>query len=131
MRTVLDKDIDPRLFKEKLNVVKKMLLLNVDNRTLNGMRESMNNKIEDEQGLMKKEDFKNMMFTAFGKKNREKSESIYLMLYPLIKENSTENDLGDQEYVSIGKLSMFIDFFNYYPFKTSNTRHKNDTSENL
>lgn len=48
------------------------------------MRETMNNQIEDEKGLMKKEDFRNMFFTAFGNKNKEKSETIYLMLYPLI-----------------------------------------------
>lgn len=48
------------------------------------MRESMNKRIEDEKGFMKKEDFRNMFFTAFGNKNKHKTETIYLMLYPLV-----------------------------------------------
>ena len=61
------------MFDKKIEVVKKILQLNIDNRTLNGMRESMNNRIEDEHGLMKKEDFRHMFFTAFGSKNKSKT----------------------------------------------------------
>lgn len=35
VRSVLDKDSDPTLFKQKLEVVKKIMELNIDNRTLN------------------------------------------------------------------------------------------------
>lgn len=61
-------------FKKKIQVVKKMLELNVDNRTLNQMRETLNCNIEDENGLMKTSDFKKMLFTAYGQKNQEKTE---------------------------------------------------------
>ena len=36
-----------------------------------------------------------------------------------------------QEWVSIGKMSMFIDFFNYYPFMLSKIKSKNEPSENI
>jgi len=33
--------------------------------------------------------------------------------------------------MSIGKLSQFIDFFNFVPIKVADIRHKNTTSEDL
>lgn len=110
------------MYLNRVAVVKKMMELNVDHRTLNQMRETMNKQIEDEKGLMKKEDFRKMFFTAFGSKNRDKTETIYFMLLPII-ENTEDED--DEDYVCIGKLSMFIDFFNFYPLKLSTVKHKN------
>ena len=52
--------------KDKFAIVKTMILLHMDNRVLNQMRETMNNQIEDEQGLMSVEDFQKMFFTAYG-----------------------------------------------------------------
>ena len=37
----------------------------MDNRVLNNMRKSMNELIQDERGLMKIEDFRNMFFTFY------------------------------------------------------------------
>lgn len=45
------------------------------------------------------------------------------MLLPLIS--------IDIDKVSIGKLSLFIDFYNYYPVLVHKIRHKNDTSKDL
>ena len=56
-----------RAFKEKENIVSKMIELRCDNRVLNQMRETMNNKIEDENGLMSIEAFKKMFYTAHGR----------------------------------------------------------------
>ena len=57
---------DEKEFNLKVQIVKKMLQMNVDNRTLNMMRETMNNAIEDENGLMNLNEFKKMIFTAYG-----------------------------------------------------------------
>ena len=43
-----------------------MIKLRMDNRVLNNMRQTMNESIEDEKGLMNKTDFKKMFYTAFG-----------------------------------------------------------------
>ena len=45
------------------------------------------------------------------------------MLIPVIQ--------ADEVNVSIGKLSNFIDFFNYYPLMVSSIKHKNTTSDDL
>ena len=37
----------------------------------------------------------------------------------------------ERSHVSIGKLSNFIDFFNYVPFLMTDVKHKNDTSPDL
>ena len=55
----------------KLDVVKRMIKLRMDNRVLNNMRQTMNEQIEDEKGHMSKVDFKKMFYTAFGKKQEE------------------------------------------------------------
>ena len=102
----------------------------MDNRVLNNMRQTMNESIEDERGLMSKVDFKQMFFTSFGRAAEENKKVIYDMLIPIIEtdkpifsKNNSEvtSVVGDGnatggEYVSIGKLSLFIDFFNYVPF---------------
>ena len=46
-----------------------MMDLQMDNRVLNNMRQTMNEQIEDERGLMCKSDFKKMFFTIFGRNN--------------------------------------------------------------
>ena len=57
LRQILNRDLDPALYEEKLNIVKKMIELRIDNRVLNQMRQTMNESIEDERGLMSKDDF--------------------------------------------------------------------------
>lgn len=109
------------LFDSKVQVVKRMLQLNVDNRTLNMMRETMNNNIEDENGMMKTSEFKKMIFTAYGQKNIENTEEVYSMLYPIIKAEEQDGE----SYVSIPKLGLFIDFFNFYPYNIGNIKQKN------
>lgn len=96
------------------------------------MRQFMNEQIEDERGLMSRHDFKKMFFTSFGRANPDDIKTIYDMLLPIIE--SDEHDSKSQPStgdVSIGKLSTFIDFFNYYPFVFSSIYHKNDSSEDL
>lgn len=92
------------------------------------MRETMNNLIEDEKGLMKTSEFKRMIFTAYGGKNKDKTEIIYSLLQPIIDVH-VEGD--DESYVSISKLSMFIDFFNYFPFKMGSVKSKNSSSKDM
>ena len=41
------------------------------------------------------------------------------------------NSEEESTYVSISKLSNFIDFFNYVPFYITSIKHKNDTSKDL
>jgi len=62
----LNKDNNPKLYDKKFEIVKKMLELKMDNRILNQMRQSMNESIEDERGLMSRNDFKKMLYTSFG-----------------------------------------------------------------
>ena len=67
----------------------------------------MNESIEDERGLMSVKDFRRMFFTAFRQSNKEHVNKVYQQLLPLIVE--------DSENVSIAKLSIFIDYYNYCP----------------
>jgi len=57
----------------------------MDNRILNQMRQTMNESIEDERGLMKRQDFRKMFFTSFGRKNPDAKVAIYEMLLPIIR----------------------------------------------
>ena len=45
----------------------------------------MNEQIEDERGLMSKDDFKKMFFTCFGRNTEENKIIIYEMLIPIIE----------------------------------------------
>jgi hypothetical protein len=56
----------------------------IDNRVLNQMRQTMNEQIKDERGLMKKEEFKKMLFTAFGTISVEKKQYIYDRIITII-----------------------------------------------
>lgn len=68
VREVLNSKKNPEIYQQKLDVVRKMIKLRMDNRVLNNMRQTMNESIEDEKGLMNKNDFKKMFYTAFGQK---------------------------------------------------------------
>lgn len=101
----------------------------------------MNEQIEDERGHMLKTDFKRMLFTAFKGIDDDRKKLLFDMLCPLISAESEECVLqGDRdemmsdacsEYVSIGKLSSFIDFYNYVPMMYSSIKHKNESSTDL
>ena len=57
----------------------------------------------------------------------ENNKIVMDMLLPLILIDQNDK----YEYVSIGKLSQFIDFYNFAPILISSIRHKNDTSGDL
>lgn len=134
---ILGSDKNPMSYQKKLEVVKKMLFLRMDNRVLNSMRQVMNEQIEDERGLMKFSDFKKMFYTAFRHSSDYNKKTVIEMLLPLIEtswsgtESQNVDDSPNCKYVSIGKLSQFIDFYNFAPVLVSSIRHKNDTSGDL
>lgn len=49
----------------KIEIIKKMYLLNMDNRILNNLRKQLNEMIEDEAGLVSVEEFEKLFFTYF------------------------------------------------------------------
>mmetsp|Transcript_29125 Transcript_29125/g.21669 ORF Transcript_29125/g.21669 Transcript_29125/m.21669 type:complete len:166 (-) Transcript_29125:63-560(-) len=114
LRKLLDKEELHN--QEKINVVKKMYELNVDNRILNNLRQTMNSLIVDEKGFFSVQQFKELFMSAF--KSNFKSKIIYDLLLPQIQE-------GDN--VIISKLSAFIDFFNFLPIAVQ--RDKNSSQE--
>ena len=156
IREVLNKGENSSSYGQKFDIVKKMLELNLDNRVLNQMRQTMNEKIDDERGLMKRSEFKRMLYTSFGRIPHENKKIIYDMLIQLIsvhvdeveKDSKNKNNAtplvfqkslksmqisseDEEAYVSIEKLSNFIDFFNWVPFFVMDIKHKNDTSKDL
>jgi hypothetical protein len=48
------------------------------------MRQSMNEQIEDERGLLSKTDFKKMLFTSFGRIPEVNKQIVYDMLLTII-----------------------------------------------
>ena len=60
-----------------------MYELNVDNRILNNLRQTMNSMIVDEKGYFSIPVFKELFMSAF--KSNFKSKIIYDLLLPLIK----------------------------------------------
>lgn len=145
VRDILNKD-DPRGYQSRMQIVRRMFELQMDNRVLNQMRQSMNEQIEDERGLMKVDDFKKMFFTAYGRVSMKNKTIVYNMLLPtimadmdqleprkskLFKEKRPTPMANISSFVSIGKLSRFIDFFNYVPVKVNEWHHKNESSEDL
>jgi hypothetical protein len=107
----------------KLDVVKKMLYFRMDNRVLNNMRQSMNEMIKDDQGLMSVEDFKQMFYTYFRHSAENSKATIFEMLLPLIQTRPN--------FVSIASLSQFIDYYNFAPVYIQDIRHKNESSHDL
>jgi len=61
------------------------------------------------------------------------------MLMPIIQADEQHTEFPAENIstetanasVSIGKLSNFIDFFNYFPLMMNKIKHKNDTSQDL
>ena len=98
--------------------------------------------IEDEKSLISIDEFRKMFFTFF--KGEVKASNIYDKLLPQITVwNIGENVYNDEKdiphdtshqveankMVSIQKLSLFIDGFNFSPIKVSNIHFKNDSNE--
>jgi len=52
-------------YEEKKEIIKKMYLMNIDNRILNNLRKQLNEMIEDETGLIPVEEFRKLFFTYF------------------------------------------------------------------
>ena len=69
--------------------------MRIDNRVLNQMRQSMNEQIEDERGLLSKNDFKKMLFTSFGRIPEVNKQIVYDMLLTIISADAIS--LTDEE----------------------------------
>ena len=116
VNTIMGKEA---LYTKNFNICKKMIQLKIDNRVLNQMRQTMNESIEDEKGLMSKKDFKKMLFTSFGRIPVVNKQIVYDMLLTII--SADESCMHDgleftvDEYIQIEKLGKFIDFYNYVP----------------
>lgn len=95
-------------YQQKLKVVRKMHELNMDNRVLNNMRQTMNEQIDDERGLMKADDFKRMFFTAYRAVTEDKKQTVFNMLLPLIMPDrldmETEEDAIRTKFSSSKRL---------------------------
>ena len=110
----------------------------MDNRIFNNLKQQLNEMIEDEKSLISIEEFRKMFFTFF--KGEFKAQLLYEKLLPFITvweedgevyENAT--DLKDEsradKRVSVQKLTIFIDSFNFYPVKVDSIHFKNDSYE--
>lgn len=77
--------------------------------------------IEDEKSLIEIEEFRKMFFTYF--KGEFKAALLYEKLLPFItvwQEDGQVYDTardGAEKFVSVQKLTEFIDSFNFYPVK--------------
>ena len=77
LHQVLNKKKDPVIYDKKYQIVKKMHEYGMDNRVLNNMRQSMNEQIEDEMGLMKTQDFRKMFYTFYRSISQDKKATIF------------------------------------------------------
>ena len=113
----------------------------MDNRIFNNLKQQLNEMIEDEKSLISIEEFRKMFFTFF--KGELKASILYEKLLPyMIVYNVGDkvfNDLSEinrtelqgvepEKMVSIQKLSIFIDSFNFSPVPVHSIRHKNDSN---
>ena len=95
--------------------------------------------IEDEKALIQVDEFRRIFFPFF--KGEVKASIIYEKLLPQIvvwlslddeetvyteAHNAPQNS---KKMVSIQKLSLFIDGFNFSPVKVSDIHYKNDSEE--
>jgi hypothetical protein len=89
--------------------------------------------IDDERSLIPIPEFKTLFFTYF--KDVKKSTKIYeklllfITVYVVNGEVMDEPNGNSDAYVSIQKLSKFIDIFNYYPIYVNTLRSKNSSDE--
>ena len=98
----------------------------MDNRIFNNLKEQLNSMIEDEKSLISIEEFRKMFFTYF--KGEYKAGLLYEKVLPFItvweingevvEDLANIKDSGQAEkVVSVQKLSIFIDSFNFFPVK--------------
>ena len=98
----------------------------MDNRIFNNLKEQLNSMIEDEKSLISIEEFRKMFFTYF--KGEYKAGLLYEKVLPFITvweiDGEVVEDLGNnkdsrqaEKVVSVQKLSIFIDSFNFFPVK--------------
>ncbi len=83
-----------------------MYNLNVDNRVLNNLRQTMNSLRCCEDGFLSIKQFRELFLSQF--KGHSKAMNIYELVLNVIK--------VDDENVGVSKLSELIDFFNYVPY---------------
>lgn len=126
VRQILKPD-DKEALKRSIEVVKTMVDLQLDHRAINNMKQQINEKI-DESGLIHQDQFKSMYLQNLGRNQLDKGKLVFDKLLPLIQ---AESEDGSQEWISMNKLTTFIDFFNFYPFMLKQIRHKNNTSKDL
>ena len=97
----------------------------MDNRIFNNLKEQLNSLIEDEKSLISIEEFRKMFFTYF--KGEYKAGLLYDKVLPFITVWEIDGDVVEdlankdssqaEKVVSVQKLSIFIDSFNFFPVK--------------
>lgn len=97
----------------------------MDNRIFNNLKEQLNSLIEDEKSLISIEEFRKMFFTYF--KGEYKAGILYDKVLPFITVWEIDGDVVEdlankdssqaEKVVSVQKLSIFIDSFNFFPVK--------------
>ena len=95
----------------------------MDNRIFNNLKQQLNEMIEDEKSLISIEEFRKMFFTYF--KGEFKAGLLYEKVLPFITVWEEDGEVFDdpshctdaEQRVSVQKLTVFIDSFNFYPVK--------------
>jgi len=112
----------------------------MDNRIFNNLKQQLNEMIEDEKSLISVDEFRKMFFTFF--KGEYKAMMIYEKVLPFVTvwnvgENvyDAESQIPESEtpeaerMVSVQKLTIFIDSFNFFPVKVDKIHFKNTSQE--
>jgi len=69
----------------------------------------MNSQIKDVQAQLSVSEFKKMLYTAYGRSDKDAIDIIYNKILKVVSTNG--------QTVSIPKLSSLIDYFNFCPYK--------------
>jgi hypothetical protein len=121
-----------------IKIIETMIKLNIDNRILNNLRQTLNEMITDEKGIVETYVFKKLFFTYFT--NDKRANVIYEMLRPAVSiywdaANNKQIDASDpraseaDQFIKIQLLTRFIDTFNFYPVRVNKFKTKNDSNE--
>ena len=106
----------------------------MDNRIFNNLKQQLNEMIESENSLISIEQFRKIFYTFF--KGEFKVSILYEKLLPFITVWEYAGDVYDElsqvqdesqaeKRVSVQKLTIFIDSFNFYPVKVDKIHFKN------
>lgn len=108
------------------NVFKEIYRNVMDNRIFNNLKQQLNEMIEDDKSLISIDEFRRMFFTFF--KGEAKAGLIFDQLLPFITVYEDDGVVYDElsevkdesraeKRISVQKLTVFIDSFNFYPVK--------------